>query len=376
MLNKSLISEIRFLKHDMEGKPIENKKVDEEISLKELISKLQEWYGYLLSRWAIIMAFGVMGGVLGLTYSLFRKPIYTAVTTFVLEDGDNGSVGLGQYAGLASMVGVDLGGGGGGIFQGDNILALYKSRSMIEKTLLTDVEYLGNKKLLVDHYIDFTEMRNKWAKKPELKGIQFRTKSTFTRMQDSILGVIVNDINSNYLSVAKPNKKLSIIEIGVKAHDEFFAKAFNEQIVKNVNDFYIQTKTKKALENVAILQQKTDSVRSVMNNAIYNVAIVSDATPNLNPTRQVQRTAPVQRSQFSAETNKEILGELVKNLEMSKIAFRKEMPLIQVIDKPIFPLEIDRVGKLKGIVLGGVLLGFLSVLFLSLRKIIYDGLNI
>ncbi len=181
---------------------------------------------------------------------------------------------------------------------------------------------------------------------------------------------MVNDINENYLVVAKPDKKLSIINVEVKANDEAFAKVFNEQIVKNVNDFYIQTKTKKALENVAILKQKVDSVGEVMSDAIYAAAAVSDATPNLNMTRQVQRAAPMQRSQFTAETNKAILGELVKNLEMSKMALLKETPLIQVVDEPVYPLDKEKLGKGKAIILGGLITGFLIIMILLANKII------
>ena len=36
------------------------------------------------------------------------------------------------------MMGLDVG-GSGGLFQGENILELYKSRSMIAKTLLTEI---------------------------------------------------------------------------------------------------------------------------------------------------------------------------------------------------------------------------------------------
>jgi predicted nucleotidyltransferase len=341
---------------------------DDEISINELILKIREWWKYLLSKWWIILIGGVLGGILGLAYAWFQKPLYTATTTFVLESGGDGGGGLGQYAGIASMVGLDIGGGGGGIFQGDNIIELYKSRRMIEKTLLSEVEFDGAKKLLIERYLAFNKLRQKWSSRPELKNIQFYNQTGFNRVQDSLLSEAVIDINRNYLSIAKPDKKLSIIQVDVKAEDEAFAKMFNEQIVKNVNDFYVQTKTKKALENVVILQQKTDSVRSVMNGAIYTTAAVADATPNLNPTRQVQRLAPMQRSQFTAETNKAILGELVKNLEMSKISLRKETPLIQVVDEPVYPLQKVKFGKVRGIVVGSIILGFLSLVFLSIKK--------
>ena len=339
----------------------------DEIPLKEVILKIRNWWKYLFSKWYFIVVAGILGGLFGLAYAIYKKPVFTATTTFVLESGDGSGGGIGQYAGLASVVGVDFGGSGGGIFQGDNIIELYKSRSMIEETLLSVIEIKGEKQLLVDRYIDFNKLRDKWSGRFELKNIQFNKPEIFNRIQDSILGETVKQINKNYLLVSKPNKKLSIIQVDVNSEDEIFAKSFNDQIVKNVNDFYIRTKTKKSLENVAILQQKTDSVRAVMNGAIYSAALIADATPNLNLTKQIKRAAPMQRSQFSAETSKTILAELVKNLEMSKISLRKETPLIQVVDEPVYPLEKESFGKLKGIVLGSLLAGFLTVIILSIR---------
>src|SRR5690606_823126 len=96
----------------------------------------------------------------------------------------------------------------------------------------------------------------------------------------------------------KPDKKLSIIKVEVTSPDEVFSKAFNENLVRRVNDFYIQTKTKRSTDNIATLQHKVDSVQAVMTDAIYSAAKVSDATPNLNPTRQVQRLGPAQKAQF------------------------------------------------------------------------------
>jgi Chain length determinant protein len=350
---------------------------DDEISLKELIHKIREWWRYLLSKWMIILFFGLLGGALGFAYAYYKKPIYTATTTFVLED-EKGGGGLGNLAGLASMAGVDLGGGGGGIFQGDNILGLYKSRSMLEQTLMSNVDIDGKRQLLVDYYIQFNQLRKDWAENPDLTKLKFKSDTLPdggivikpNRLRDSVLSVIVDDINKNYLTVAKPDKKLSTIQVDVKAKNEVFAKSFNDALVKNVNEFYIRTKTKKTLENVLILQYKTDSVRKVMNGAIYSAVAVADATPNLNPTRQVQRVVPAQRAQFSAESSKAIYTEMVKNLEMTKMSLLKETPLLEVIDQPIYPLKIEKFGKLKGIVIGGLLFGFLTALFLVFKYVV------
>lgn len=352
--------------------PIAN---SDEITLRELILKLLELWKYLLTKWLMIVGFAFLGGLLGLVYAYSKKPIYTATTTFVLED-EKGGNGLGNLAGLASMAGVDLGGGGGGIFQGDNILGLYKSRMMLEKTLLTPIEATGKRELLVDKYISINKLKESWAGRQDLIDLSFKDAipqpedhlPVRNRLRDSVLGIIINDLRVNSLNVIKPDKKLSTIQVDVKFVDESFAKIFNDLLVKNVNDFYVQTKTKKTLQNVEILQHKTDSVRAIMNGAIYSAVAVADATPNLNPTRQVQRVAPVQRAQFSAETNKIILSEMAKNLEITKMALLKETPLIQVIDQPIFPLKKDKFGKAKGILVGGLLFGFFAIVFLFARK--------
>jgi len=342
----------------------------DEISLKELILKIREWWQYLWSKKWIIIAAGIIGGLLGLGYSFTKKPIYTATTTFVLESGDKAG-GLGAYAGVASMMGIDLGGGGGDMFQGDNILDFYKSRKMIEKALFSPVDSI-TKQPLIEKYIENNELRKAWAENDKLKNLQFKVGdfelAKRDRLRDSVVGSIVEAISKTYLSVAKPDKKLSKIQVDVKSTDEIFSKRFNEEIVQNVNDFYVQTKTKKSLDNVAILQRKTDSVRAVMNGAIYNAAAVSDATPNMNPTRQVQRIAPIQRAQASAETNKAILSSLIQNLEMAKMALMKEAPLLQIVDGPIYPLYKEKFGKAKGIILGGVIFGFLTLVFLILRR--------
>ena len=343
----------------------------DEITFRELILKVKDLFHFLYSRWRLIVLAGLTGVITGLAYSYYKDPIYTATTTFVLEDGSSKGGGLGQYAGLASMVGVDLGGGTGGLFQGDNILELYKSRRMIEKTLLSKVRYEDKEGLLVDYYITTTGLRKDWSEDDQLKNIKFEhiDGKKNTRLQDSILGEISDDIYNEHLSVSKPDKKLSIIKVEVKAIDEFFAKVFNDQIVKNVNDFYVQTKTKKALENLAILQHQTDSVRNMLNTAIYQTAAVADATPNLNPSRQILR-APVQRYAFNAEANKAILTQLVQNLELAKLSLRKETPLIQVIDGPTFPLYRESAGKLKSMILGALLFGTIVVFCLALKLIL------
>lgn len=340
-----------------------------ELSLKEFILIIRDQIHYLRLKRKTILIFIFIGACVGFFYTSRKKPVYTATTTFVLED-DKSSGMLSQYSSIAAMAGIDLGGSTGGIFQGENIIQLYTSRSMIEKALLAHVNYQGKNQLLIDRFIEIENLRQKWAQNPVLNKITFNKKEDqpFSRLQDSILGKAVEKLNEEYLSVAKPDKKLSIIKVTVKATNEEFAKDFNEEIVRTVNTFFVQTRTKKAMENIAILQHQTDSVKSVMNGSIIQSAQINDATPNLNPTKQILR-APILRSQYNTEANKAILTQLIPNLELAKISLRKETPLIQIIDEPVYPLTKTKLSRIIGTVVGALLLGAISTIALVIKKL-------
>ena len=139
---------------------------NDEVSLKEFIQQIKEWYYYLLSKWKIILLVVTFGAIVGLSYSLIKKTIYTATLSFALEDEKSGSGGLGGALGLASSLGLDLGGGGGSIFAGANLTELFKSRSMVEKTLLSPVTVNGKVISLAEMYIQNNEWKKAWKDKP------------------------------------------------------------------------------------------------------------------------------------------------------------------------------------------------------------------
>jgi len=342
---------------------------NKEIQLRDLILKLQKWLNFFRSKIIVIVSLGVIGAVGGYCYAAFVKPIYSAVCTFVLDDGSNGG---GAQSSLAAAVG--LGGGeNGGLFKGDNIIQLYTSRTMIRQTLLSGVSYQGKNELLLDRYLDFTGFKKKSLDDPQLKGITFNqdTGQVFSRTQDSIINLVCNDIIKKNLAVSKPDRKLSMFSVEVKSEDEFFSKTFNNRIVKNVNDFYIKTKTAKSLFNISILQHQTDSVRSTLNRSLVSSANILDATPNPNQNRQVLR-APVQGLQYDNDGNRSLLSQLVVNLELAKVNLRKETPLIEVVDQPIFPLEKTVVSKKKSALVGFIGLSVLCCFFIFIKKLLLD----
>jgi len=344
-----------------------------EITLKDVILKLIEWWRFLLSKWNILLFAVTVGAVIGLTYSFISKTKYVAELSFALDDDKSGGGALGAL-GLASQFGIDLGSNGGGAFNGDNLLELMKSRSMVEKTLLTPITLDNKRQTLAQYYMLFSGF---YEDNPQLKDVNFLPdidRTQFTLKQNGVLGSLYNKIVRENLTVDKADKKLTIIAVKVESENESFSKSFAEILVKNVSDFYIETKTKKSARNVAVLQRQTDSVRRELNAAITGVAANSDVNPNPNPSLQIIRV-PSMRRQVDVQANTAILTELVKNLEISRMSLRKETPLVQVIDRPILPLEKRKPGKIVAAIIGGFVFGFFTVLFLLFRKFIGDSLK-
>lgn len=341
-----------------------------EISLKELIQKTQEWLGYLKTKWKLIFSIAAFGAIIGFAYASYVKPTYQATITFVLEE-DKGSSMTGAL-GLASSFGLDLGGAaGGGLFSSSNIIELMKSRLVVEKTLLNPVKVSGKEISLADYYIQINELKKDWEKKPTLANINFPVnadRSKFSLQQDSILQTISKELTKENLLIAQKDKKVSIISLAVKTKNEIFSKLFCEELLKETSSFYIETKSKKARLNVDVLQHQADSIRAELNNAITGVAAESDNVYNLNPAFNI-RTTPSRRKQVDVQANTAILTQLVAQLELSKVSLRKETPLVQIIDSPILPLEKEKSGRMTSFLLGGFLAGFLCVLYLIFNNL-------
>ena len=75
------------------------------------------------------------------------------------------------------------------------------------------------------------------------------------------------------------------------------------------------------------------------------------------------------------QANQAIYLEVVKQLELAKAAHRNKTPLIQIIDKPSFPLENNRWKFLNTLAFGLFGGGSLTVLLLSLQRIIRQALE-
>jgi len=339
----------------------------ESFSLLNLINSIKNWLIYLLSNLKGIIIITSIFFFLLLLYNFIKSPVHYARTSFVL-DSESSSNSIGDIASLASLAGINASSfiDASSLFQIDNIQELYRSNSMIKQTLMTDSDFGNERSLLIDRLASNEKIDKKWDKL-NVDFSSYNSKSNNLRIHDSILNEVVKIIKEKYLLVDKPSRKTTILEIGFDHKDELFAKSFNENLVSIVNDFYFKTKTQKTGENLKILERQADSVKKVLDKSILFLAEKDQSIPNPNPLTKVS-LVPYQKALVDVQANGAIYQQIVTQLELAKVTHRNNTPLIQIIDKPVLPLENSRL-KLFECFVYGIFGGlFFSVLYYSFLR--------
>ena len=336
------------------------------MSLKELIQKGKDILQFLFKKWFFIIIAGFIGASFGFYNAWNTKPLYSAKLSFTLENESSNP--LGNYSGLASIESMNLSESGGNLFSSDNIITFMTSRKMIVNTLLSPIIVGKKKETLIEYWLSFNHINDKWNLDPKLANLKFplnTNSDSLSREQNGLLKSIHSSLIQKSISIYKPDKKLSLILAICTSSNELFSKVFLENLLIQVTDYYVSIKTKRQKENVDILQNRADSLNRVLSNSIYGNASLSDQ--NINMAKQVAGVNQ-QKKQIDLQVVREAYVDVMKNLDIAKITLHKETPLIQVLDQPIFPLEIIEASKKKGLLIGGFLGVFIMIgLLLGIR---------
>jgi hypothetical protein len=345
-----------------------NKHIEESISISFIVDSIKDWVSFIFSKRKIVIRGTIIIMILIISYNYIKSPVHYARTTFVL-DNDTSSGSMGDLSSLASLAGINASSfiDASSLFQIDNIQELYRSSSMLKNTLLSSAKINDKEILIIERFAKAEKLINKWRK----LGINledFKNKK-LSRLQDSLIKESIKLIKKEYLLVDKPSRKTTILEIGFNHKDELLAKSFNENLVSIVNKFYFDTKTLKTGANLEILKKQSDSVKNVLNESILVLAEKDQNIPYLNALDKIS-LIPYQKAMIDVQVNSAIYGEIVKQLELAKVTHRNNMPLIQIIDKPILPLENSRWKLVKTFFLSFIIGVSSIILGLSFKRII------
>lgn len=318
------------------------------------LKELRDLVVFLLSKWKLILLVSFIGALLGITYIYFKPISYKANITFVVEESKSATSALGGLASLAGQFGVDVGGGGSGLLAGDNVTLYFKSTSLAREVLLSPLnENPKNKLSVADRYAEVYELKEKWlnsSKVGKLVDFPIDTLSSFnyTRLQDSLISVLISKILEKNFSVGKIDKKAGFIDVSATMYDETLAKRYVELLVEKAVRRYKYSKTERQRNTVELLQKRADSILNLLGQKTAQSASLqtSASTMDINPLYKTNTAVKVETTTRDKTILVTIFGEVTKNLELAKFTLSQETPVIQIVDKPILPLKNDRKSKL------------------------------
>ena len=256
------------------------------------------------------------------------------------------------------------------MFGGENVLHLMKSNRIIHQSLKERQVELGG-----DHLLN-AYVKNHFKKHLKEKEIKLFPKNLdsiiFSRQQDSLLLLITKNIREEQVLAERQDKKTTIINLEIKDNNEQWAFLFSRALVKNAIDLYLEIKVGKLMRTELELTQKKDSIRGLLDGSITTLAYETDLNSHTPLMRYKTNQA---KKQIDVEVLKNMYANVIQNLEMTKFQRAQEEPIIEIIDEPILPLGMEKFGKVKGMVIGGFLAGFLIFGWLVSRRLLKTVMN-
>lgn len=321
---------------------------DDEITLKDIILKLQDWWSIVWPKKNLIIA-GALG--VGLFAALFTKFTaqrqYTASHQIIFKGESSG--GMSSALRLASSLGLGgMGGSGGGAA---GTVAFYiTSNENIERALLLE-EGPGK---LIDLYIQpFLEDDEEFAADYNAKFLQDQ------RFTDSVLSVVRYYILEENVS-AVLDEESGILSLSVTSPSEQFSFELARRILRNTEQEFVDQSKEENRSVVNAFQIKTDSIKAVLDQLLLEGATYEDQNQSL--ISSVDRIKQVQIS-IAFESAKVAYAEYIKGLEMSRADGMNIKPPFEVYDSAKYPLPYEKPSAAKAGIFGSVITGFLLVLF-------------
>lgn len=217
---------------------------DDEIDLRELFLTL--WRG----KW-IILATTIAFAAAGVFYALSQPNIYQASVLLAPTQEEGVANGIsGQLGGLASLAGINLGGGG----TNKTVMAkeILKSRAF-----LTDFIHRHDLVIPLMATKAWDMRENQWVIDRELyspSNNQWRTNDDGEVLEPTDWDM-VNKFKASHLSISE-NKENGMVTLSVKSQSPPVAKAWADMLVKDINEHMRQQDVRESEARIAYLEEK------------------------------------------------------------------------------------------------------------------------
>lgn len=319
---------------------------DDEVTLNDIILKIQEWWSILWPQKNIIIVASLAIGLMAALYTKFlTKPTYSASYQLFFEEESGGMSGAMR---LASSFGLSL--GGGGATSKITVQKYLTSRDNIAKAMVTE---LDNGRLVDRYYAKALKKDHDFAEEYRIK---FGINQRYT---DSIFSVISLALNEEHLG-ASVDEETGVVSFSVNFNDEGFVYDLSNELIENTEEAFIDWKKEKSQDAVDAFQDKVDSLELAIDATLRKLGEYEDQNNSLVSSVDKMKRM---RLTIDIEALKVAYGEYIKGLEMSKAELMNLEPPFKYFDAPTYPLNKEKGSAAKAGIFGSVITGFLLVLF-------------
>ncbi len=342
---------------------------NDEISLKELILLIQAYIKELFKYWWIIVIFVILFVSLMVYRTLNKDISYTSSMTFMMNDEKSSTMGI--AGGLLNSFGF-----GGGENNLDKLVKLLRSRSIIKKALFNKIIIDGEEDFIANHVM---RVENIEIFEDEEQTQRFFFKNSnfdrFDRLSNEALltlhAFIAGTKNNKGILSNSIDETSGIISLELTSLSETLAVEFLIILFNVIDEYYVEKTIEKNQRTYSIIENKVDSINGLVYNKEYRLAELIDSRRKL-----IKTTTKL--DQLRLEKDLKILIEqqieATKLKEQAEFSLLNTTPIIQKVDFPIYPIFPNSPSLLKAIIIGGFIGGFLSVVFIVIRKIYRDAM--
>ncbi|KPM49836.1 hypothetical protein [Jiulongibacter sediminis] len=322
--------------------------IDTQVSTKELLVKTFGFFKLLFTKWKIWCSALLLGAIAGLIHDYFvdEEFNYRGVIIFNLELG--GSTQMSQFGGLASTLGLmgSQGASSGELFTSQNFPTIVRSRAVIERALMKEVEVDGDTLLMINYVADSSDIAEKeWGgdlfHKPFTAAINYtfekKEPKDFTILENQIINTIYEKLrDATYLDLAKGTN--SIMVLSALLSDEKLTKKWVETVLETTEEFYVEMKTKKTRELLKIQEKRLKKLEQDLLSTDSRTAQLALQNPNfIDPLGRMQETQANRKSNFLSN---QYVTQLA-TIEGLERVILEQTPIFTIVEETRLPLEKD-----------------------------------
>lgn len=336
---------------------------EQEIDIMELISKL--W-----KKRSMIVKWCIAGAIIGLIAGFSIPKTYTASTVLAPESSDGASAG-GGLSSIASMAGINLGGGGADAINVDMYPDVVHSTPFIVNLFDLPVEFERKGETINTNLLDYMREYQKAPWWTYVINAPFQALGwvmSIGQEKDDEVAIPVDQLNINNLPkkereivkffadniLISVDKKTYKTSISLDLQDPQVVYVVVEAIVNNLVDYMSDYRSSKARQDAENLSKICEERKADYYKAQQAYASFVDSNKNV-----ARQSAQAEQERLQQEMNLayQVYSQVATNLEAARIQEQQAKPVFVTLNPVIVPLYRTAPSKAKLLVIFAFLAG-------------------